>query len=107
MEYVELYVAYILKVFVGFLILGTPGNGQSSSSSGFQGSGFLDGWPKMLLDGLGHAEEVIYMYVQRGPGIPGIDPGLGKQTHSRSSESTHENHTFSPDVHTVPHSCSR
>lgn len=36
MEYVELYVAYILKVFVGFLILGTPGNGQYSSSSGFR-----------------------------------------------------------------------
>lgn len=47
------------------------------------------------------------MYVQRGPGILGVDPGLGKQTHSRSSESAHENHTFSPDVHTVPHSCSR
>lgn len=45
------------------------------------------------------------MYVQRGPGIPGVDPG--QQTHSCSSESAHENHTFSPDVHTVPHSCSR
>lgn len=41
---------------------------------------------------------------KRGPGIPGVGPGLGNSHAHSPLQSACEKHTLSPDVHTFPHS---